>query len=608
MPEQNLSMQDEEGNTSKRLRRLQEHSRSNMPMMMANRSMSSFTLQEEPLSPEAQDQVLVVVYPQDPFIGEPEVRSMSRQDINPGLVNSRVRVQDSQGNQIAQPDADGNYLYWPDQPQFEQVNAFYYTTFTLRMHERYARRAIPWSFPTPRITVDPHIGDQANAFYNEQDRLLGFHTFQLDDEVYNTAHSADIISHEAAHAVLDGVRDLYNESFGLGPTAFHESFGDMTAMLVALHDDSLIRRLLEWTNGDLRMENFVAEVAEHLTKILQTATTRFTQRQTVYLRNAINNLVYKPFDVLKYTPANPQIELGLQGHNYSRLFTGAFYDIFAEIYEQMSHTMASQIAIYRARDTLGYLLMCAVDLGPVGEFDFSDMAKAFIAADQVLYDGHHADILKKVFAERGLLTEAQSDNWIGALNALPEIHLPEAINSAMASALFLEKEVLPVVDFNPQTDLIPMGAYRNAAGYAYLTYFTSRRLRLSGSQFKEFNGAHIDVFGGLTLMFDPSDRLRSVFYRPVASEDERQIKILTAELIQAGLIVNSIYPGMVYTRYTMPEGLFVNDGEDWEEVLPQEPENPVLVKYPVIFDPVPNDVSHFADYLRQWRSQIDKES
>src|SRR5690606_1079818 len=137
---------------------------------------------------------------------------------------------------IALTDSEGHYMYWVGTAEFDQVNAFYYTTFTLRMYERYADRQIPWSFPSARLKIDPHVGDLANAFYNEQEQLLGFHTFiNKNGEKHSTAQSADIVTHEAAHAILDGLRDLYNESFGLGARSFHESFGDISAILVALH-------------------------------------------------------------------------------------------------------------------------------------------------------------------------------------------------------------------------------------------------------------------------------------------------------------------------------------------------------------------------------------
>lgn len=271
MPEQDQEQPQHEQhvNIFNLLRRLQHHMRANLPAMIAQRTAGSFTLQQDAAPQQATSRVRVMVYPQDPFVSEPEVRTMDAEDIQPGLVNTRVQVQDSTAP-IATPDDDGDYLYWPDQPQFAQVNAFYYTTFTLRMYERFAQRAIPWAFAAPRIRIDPQTGSNGNAFYNEQDQLLGFNQFEIDGKLFNTAHSADIVCHEAAHAVLDGLRDLFNESFGLGPAAFHESFGDITAMLVALHDETLIRRLLEWTNGDLHMDNFVSALAEQITRVYKT--------------------------------------------------------------------------------------------------------------------------------------------------------------------------------------------------------------------------------------------------------------------------------------------------------------------------------------------------
>jgi hypothetical protein len=222
------------------------------------------------------------------------------------------------------------------------VNAFYFATYTLRMFERYAHRQIPWSFPATRITINPHVGDLANAFYNEHERLLGFHSFASPTgEQQSTAQSADIVAHETAHAVLDGLRDLWNESFGLGARAFHESFSDMAAMLVALHDDSLMRRLLEWTNGNLKTSNFISEVAEQLTEALNNSP-HFNER-SIYLRNGFNTLTNKPFDELNYVPTDPQTDLGRQEHNFSRLFTGAFYDIWVGFMNASKTTTAPNL-------------------------------------------------------------------------------------------------------------------------------------------------------------------------------------------------------------------------------------------------------------------------
>ncbi len=584
-----------------RLRRLQHYSRSNMPALMAQRAGSTFTLHNEPLPREANDHALVIVYPQDPFMGEPEVRTMSVTDIQPGLVNSRVRVVDER-SELAQPDSDGNYLYWPGTPQFDQVNAFYYTTFTLRMYERYARRMLPWSFPATRITVNPHFGNLANAFYSEQDQLLGFHTFELDGEEVATAWSADVVSHEAAHAILDGLRDLYNESFSLGPLAFHESFGDITAMLVAMHDDSLIRRLLEWTEGNIRRDNFVATVAEQLTFALKNnQTVDYFTGPTVYLRNAINDLVYRPFSELNFHPKDPETELGLQAHNYSRLFTGAFYDVFAGIYEQLNDAMPPHVAIYKARDISAYLLITAIELGPIGELDFSDMARAFLSAERVLYQGMYRSILVEVFLQRGLLTQESIKNWQAHQENLPNLTLPATINSGLASGLFLEEKLLPLLRLPTDTPLIPMSAYRNAAGYAYLSYFSAKTITLDGPQFKLFQGAHVDLFGGLTVMFDTNDKLCSVTYRPVTELDIIHAKVLTENLINQQLVASAESVEGISEQNFVPAAIAVTTSEP---MIDPEKTTTQLVKFPVTVDHIPARLSEFKEYLNKMKTNM----
>lgn len=582
------------------MRQLQEHIRSNIPAMMAQRALTSFTLTEEETPPEAREQILVVVYPQDPFVGEPEVRRMSVKDVSSGLVNGRVRITDSRGIE-AIPDENGNYMFLPGTVEFEQVNSFYYTTFTLRMYERYAQRSIPWSFPASRINIDPHAGSSANAYYDEQNQMLGFQTFRHNGIEHSTAQSADIVSHETAHAILDGVRDLYNESFGLGTRAFHESFGDITTVLVALHDDSLIRRLLKWTDGNLRMTTFVSEVAERLVQLVQDGDD-YLEEHTFYLRNAFNQFRDAPFDELPFSTDNPT-ELCRQEHNYSRLFSGAVYDILVGIYEQMKEEGIPQyIAIYKARDIVGRLVMTATEAGPVGELYFADMARAFLSVDGVLYSRKNVPVMKRVFAERAILSEADSDKHLSYIDNLPDVTLPSSINSWLASAQFLENEILPALGLEIEGNLTPLSTHRNGGGNAFMTYFSSRSVRLQGTEYGQFSGTQVDVMGGLTLMFDSSNRLRSVCYRPVTDEDIRQIRILIGEMIKAGTIVDHLFiytDDMLYKE--MPQGLFVPDS------LPGKLKDNEykLVKYPVIFDEIPSNPLEFDEYLTQWGENMD---
>ena len=607
MDDEQTPLHNEQSATAaNRLRRLQAHSRTNLPALLTHRALSTFTLHNEPLPQQATERVLVVVYPQDPFVGDPEVRTMSAADIQPGLVNSRVRV-DVVGSPSAQPDEDGNYLYWPGDPRFDQVNAFYFTTFTLRMYERYAKRALPWSFPSPRLSIQTDVGDDANAFYSEQDRAIGFHAFELGEQTINTAHSADIISHEAAHAVLDGIRDLYNESFGLGPTAFHEAFSDITAMLVALHDDSLIKRMLEWTEGDLHRDNFVSQMAEYLNDVLTNTEELRLQAHNLYLRNAINDFKQVPFEDLEYAPADPAFTLGRQSHNYSRLLTGTFYDVFAALYDRIHNAgTPPHIAIYKARDIAASILIFMLELGPVGEFDFSDLARCALNAESILYDGQYQSILLDVLADRGILSQKDAKAHLKSLAALPALQLPETVNSALASALFLEQTVLPALKLSSTSEFVPLAAYRNASGYAFFTYFANERMTLKGAEYGSYESAGIEIYGGLTLCFDPDGRLRSAYHRPVTETDKQQIGVLTRDLIHAGLITDDFYIQPDTIRYQRPKGVILRDNITGfaDEADKDEGEGGQLIRYPAIFDLFPASTQDIVSYFRQMVEKI----
>ena len=96
----NLWLTQEEASVYKRLRRLQEHSRTDIPAMLMQRAMSTFALQSEPAPAQATDYVSLVIYPQDPFVGKPEVRQMSGVDIRLARYSRHGWKQDGSSSNI----------------------------------------------------------------------------------------------------------------------------------------------------------------------------------------------------------------------------------------------------------------------------------------------------------------------------------------------------------------------------------------------------------------------------------------------------------------------------------------------------------------------------
>ncbi len=106
-----------------------------------------------------------------------------------------------------------------------------------------------------------------NAYYDG----TGVRFFDFDDGTGTTTFSAastDTVSHEVGHALLDTQRP---ELFGSNVAeigAFHESFGDMVAVLTALADRDTRVKLLKIT-PDLSKPNFVEASSEYLSAAIR---------------------------------------------------------------------------------------------------------------------------------------------------------------------------------------------------------------------------------------------------------------------------------------------------------------------------------------------------
>jgi hypothetical protein len=141
---------------------------------------------------------------------------------------------------------------------------------TKRMVEEYLLHDLTWSFNSPILNIEPHAGILKNAYYSETEKKLAFFSFLANGKEIHTCHSSDVICHESGHALLDCIefRDIHNQCFGAATGGGHESFGDVCAILRNLHTSTVIKKLIEMTDGDLRLNNLVAALAEEFGKAI----------------------------------------------------------------------------------------------------------------------------------------------------------------------------------------------------------------------------------------------------------------------------------------------------------------------------------------------------
>jgi hypothetical protein len=165
-------------------------------------------------------------------------------------------------------------------------------------------------------------GIQANAYYDREG--LKFFSFNAKGKTIDTCMSSDIVSHELGHALLDAIKPDMFSSASLESSGFHESFGDVISIFAALKHQQVVDILWAQTGGDLRKPNIVESVAEQFGLALNMG---------AGLRTAINNFNYTKPETLPNNAPNNQ--LSSECHSFSRVMTGAVYDVICDLTKEM---------------------------------------------------------------------------------------------------------------------------------------------------------------------------------------------------------------------------------------------------------------------------------
>lgn len=281
----------------------------------------------------------------------------------------------------------------PGQLQAEYVNAVITNAI------KFIQPKTPWKLSnwarTRHLVCIPRAGKMFNAYY-DGGSLRFFYENGRDGVIY-TCDSSDIVSHELGHAVLDAWRpDLWNTN-AIEVFAFHESFGDMMAILHTLSYNEVIDYIIQETGGNIRLDNAVTRLAEQMGLAL-------TGRN--YLRNAVNEFKY--VDPTTLPRNSPPDQLAQECHNFSRVFTGAFWDMVCNQYEKNG---ANKEALIKSRDECASILFQAVHNAPnTGKF-FDSVAREMLKVDSNLENKCKESIVK-AFSGRNIFLSMDNLNLV----------------------------------------------------------------------------------------------------------------------------------------------------------------------------------------------------
>jgi hypothetical protein len=284
--------------------------------------------------------------------------------------------------------------YQPNTPGFDYWQARAALIAGIKTWRAVDGRYLPRWFGEQRVlAVFTDAGDDLNAFYDRSS--LQFFSHSYGGKTVHSAASVDVVTHELGHALLDAIRpDFWDMPF-IEVAALHEAFGDCVAILTALRD-SEIRSAVLALSPDLSVTQFVESLAEQLgDAILREYGASSVEAGG--LRHALNSFTWS--DPASLPPQAPAQQLTGEAHSFSRVFSGAFYDVIRLIFASGPATSA---ALQRAARDAGRLLVSAIRTAPASVEMFSGVGQRMLQADIVNFNGAHAAEIRQAFAGHGL--------------------------------------------------------------------------------------------------------------------------------------------------------------------------------------------------------------
>jgi hypothetical protein len=206
--------------------------------------------------------------------------------------------------------------------------------------------------------------------------------------------------------VLDAIRpELFDAQF-IEAAAFHEAFGDMSAMLSGLQVPSLRQAVLTETGGILNRASRLSRLAEQLGAAIRVGHPDAVEGDC--LRNASNSFFYS--DPQALPPSAPASQLSSEPHSFSRVFSGAFLDALAGMVTTLSSPPTADTLAAASVDA-GNILVGGILAAPVVPDYFTQVAAQMVQfAEQAPYSGKYRDVLKSAFIRKGILSLQSATN------------------------------------------------------------------------------------------------------------------------------------------------------------------------------------------------------
>lgn len=254
----------------------------------------------------------------------------------------------------------------------------------------------------PRLRVYPHALRMPNAYYSPEKKALLFGYFEAETDDPDvvpgarvfTCLSHDVIAHEMAHALLDGLHPRFAEPSNRDVLALHEAFSDLVALFLHFSHPAVLRHEIARARGNLRDGSMLGELAQEFGRAIG----RYGA-----LRSAIGEYDKDKGEWRRRKPDRTALEATTEPHARGAILVAAIFDAFLTIYDVRTHDLirlategkgilepgalhpdlVERLAREAAKSATHLLRMCirALDYCPPVDVDFGDYLRALITSD-----------------------------------------------------------------------------------------------------------------------------------------------------------------------------------------------------------------------------------
>ena len=269
---------------------------------------------------------------------------------------------------------------------------------SLEAWETFAGPLTKWQGNRKKLRLLQDVGVDVNAFYDRAS--FSFFHRAIGGKTFFSGASTDVVSHEVGHGLLDSIRPQLWDAPFLEAGAFHEAFGDCTAILTALDDLDTRKSLLAATTT-LRKRNFVESTAEELSDGIRRLMPTHNAAEP---RHAFNTFQFQIPETLP-DDGGPGALID-EVHSFGMVFTGCFYDLIAAIFA--SQSTRTEAALRASARTAGALLVQGARTAPITPRFFQAVGRAMVLADQQSNAGANRDRISASFQKHNVLLGANA--------------------------------------------------------------------------------------------------------------------------------------------------------------------------------------------------------